>query len=141
MVMRLAMLAPLAAAAALSGCGGGGETLAASTEPPSERETAAVRPAGEFRMQALGRGTLRADPDTGCLWLETEAGKPTKQLLLQGESYRVDFSTSPVSILDGETVVARVGEQVEVGGGFTERVQGVEGCPVTAGTYLGYFER
>lgn len=103
------------------------------------RETAAVRPTGELRMQALGTGTLRADPATGCLWLETEAGKPTMQLLLQGESYRVDFSTSPASIIDGETVVARVDERVEVGGGFTDRVQGVEGCPVTAGTYLGYF--
>lgn len=141
MVMRLAMLAPFAAAAVLSGCGGGGESLAVSAQPSSERETAAVRPAGEFRMQALGMGTLRADPETGCLWLETEAGKPTKQLLLQGESYRVDFSVSPAAILDGETVVARVGERVEVGGGFTQRVQGVTGCPVTAGTYLGYFER
>jgi hypothetical protein len=139
MVMRLAMLVSLAAVTLPSGCGGGDASIAASAESSSERAKAAVRPAGEVRMLALGTGTLRADPDTGCLWLETEAGKPTRQLLLQGESYRVDFSTSPASIRDGETVVARVGERVEVGGGFTERVRGVEGCPVTAGTFLGYF--
>lgn len=92
-------------------------------------------------MQALATGTLRVDPATGCLWLESEPGKPTMQLLLQGESYRVDFSTAPATIRDGDTVVARADERVEVGGGFTHRVHGVEGCPVTAGTYLGYFER
>lgn len=102
---------------------------------------AAVRPSGQFRMQALATGTLRADPTTGCLWLEREDGKPTGQLLLQGEDYSVDFSQSPAAIrLDG-VVVARVGERIEVGGGFTNREEGVEGCPVTAGPFLGYFER
>lgn len=133
------MLPALGAVVLMSGCGGGDDSLA-SAEPPSGVEKAAVRPAGEFRMQALATGTLRADPATGCLWLETEEGKPTLQLLLQGESYRVDFSTSPPSVLDGDTVVARVGERVEVGGGFTDRVRGVEGCPVTPGAFLGYFE-
>lgn len=103
---------------------------------------AAVRPTGEFRMQALARSmTLRADAVSGCLWLEREDGTPAAQLLLQGDSYRVDFSASPVSVLDGNAVVARVGDVVDVGGGFTQRVDPVKGCPVAAGTFLGYFDK
>lgn len=37
--------------------------------------------------------------------------------------------------------MATVGEVVEVGGGHTDRVEGVDDCPVTVGTFLGYFER
>lgn len=99
-----------------------------------------MRDGGSIRMLAALPGTLRADRKTGCLWLEGEAGKPTAQLLLQGDSYRVDFSDSPPTVRDGDDVVATVGQQVEVGGGHTARVQGVEGCPVGASTFLGYFD-
>lgn len=122
-------------ALAASGCGGG-YAVTGSEEPDVSR--AAVRAEGELRMMALGTGTLRADPATGCLWLEREDGKPTAQLLLQGDDYAVDFSQSPARVLDGDSVVATVGERVSVGGGFTDRVEGVPGCPVSAGTYLGH---
>ena len=45
-------------------------------------------------------------------------------------------------MLDGETVVARIGDQIEVGGGSSDREAGVGGCPVTPPVFLGYlFER
>lgn len=59
---------------------------------------AAVRPApadGEYN-EALAGGVLRADPATGCLWLQDPEGTATVQLLLQGESYSVDFDASPL---------------------------------------------
>lgn len=105
----------------------------------AEREMAAVRPGNGRAMQAGARGTLRADPATGCLWLEGEDGKPTMQLLLKGE-YRVDFSTSPPSVLEGDAVVARADARVVVGGGFTRLEEGVKGCPVTTGPFVGYVE-
>jgi hypothetical protein len=90
-------------------------------------------------MLAAFFGTLRADPKSGCLWLEGDSGNPTAQLLLQGNSYRVEFSDSPATVRNGDDVVATVGQRVEVGGGFTDSVKGVEGCPAAAGTVLGYF--
>ena len=67
------------------------------------------------------------------MWLETDRGEPGVQLLLYGD-YRVDFSRSPPVVLEGESVLAVVGEIVELGGGMTEGVRGVEGCPVTSQT-------
>ena len=99
-----------------------------------------MRPATNFYDQALARGILRADPRSGCLWLERPDGAVGTQLLLYGASYRVDFSTKPASIFDGDRVVARVGESVEVGGGVSAR-DGVKGCPVEATSFLGYFDR
>ena len=91
-------------------------------------------------MDGLIRGTLRADPSTGCLWLEEQGGEPLTQLLIQGD-YRVDFSQAPVTVLDGETVAARVGERVNVGGGFVApgQVEVVQGCPAMTSAWLGYF--
>lgn len=128
------------AALAVAGCGTGDSSVASvTTRDPSVAE-AAVRPAGEARMEALAQGVLRADAESGCLWLEHEDGRPAAELLLHGESYRVDFSAAPASVLDGGTVVARAGELVEVTGGFTDRVEGVEGCPADADTFLGGFD-
>jgi hypothetical protein len=109
---------------------------------PSGVDRAAIRPPSEDRMQALLTGTLRADPATGCLWIEPGAGIAPVQLLIQGgDGYRVDFSTSPATVRDGEAVLATVGEVVELGGGATGREDdGVPGCPVTGPTLLGYFE-
>lgn len=90
-------------------------------------------------MEALILGTLRAESSTGCLWLEGEGGEQLTQLLLQGD-YRVDFSQDPAAVFDGDSVAARVGDRVDVAGGFTEPVDGVEGCPATAATWLGYLE-
>lgn len=90
-------------------------------------------------MEASAFGTLRADAATGCLWLEGAGGAPTVQLLLQGDSYRVDFTQSPAAVLDGDKVVARAGADVQVGGGSTDEDSGVEGCPVSRGVFLGYF--
>lgn len=90
-------------------------------------------------MDALAFGTLRADAATGCLWLEGPDGEPTGELLLQGDSYRVDFAASPAAVLDGDELVARVGDKVEVGGGSTDEFSGVEGCPVHGGIFLGHF--
>lgn len=106
----------------------------------SDITRAAVRPGGGVLMQAQARGTLRADPATGCLWLELESGTTSPQLLLQGAAYWVDFSTNPPVIMYGDDIVATVGEVVEVGGGYSELVQGVAGCPATGGTFLGYFK-
>jgi hypothetical protein len=103
------------------------------------RETAAVRPSEGFLRQALAIGILRADDATGCLWIE-RGGKPTAELLLAGESHRVDFSTSPPVVWKGEQVVATVGTEVRFGGGYTERHRGVEGCPIAGeGIFFGAF--
>lgn len=63
------------------------------------------------------------------------------QLLLLGEHSSVDVAASRAAVLDGQTVVARVGDEVEAGGGFSDREAGVEGCPVPPPVHLGYFER
>lgn len=131
-----------------SACGGGDLALPSGTTPsasasPSEddaRATAAVRTGSDIRMQALARGVLGADATTGCLWLEGEDGR-SRELLLQGDSYRVDFSASPVVVRDADRVVAEVGSAVRLGGGFTDREPGVEGCPAEGGPFLGSFER
>lgn len=134
-VKRLMVLPALLAL--LAACAAAGADGSPASDDVSR---AAVRDGGDIRRLAAASGTLRADPNTGCLWLEREDGKPTAQLLLQGEDYKVDFSQSPATVLAGDTVVATVGKRVEVGGGYTKRVEGVERCPV-AGTFLGYFER
>jgi len=118
------------------------------TTDPESAETAgvsraAVRPApadGNYQ-EALAKGVLRADPATGCLWLEQPAGGARTQLLLQGEQYSVDFGASPAVVLDGGNVVAVVGDVVEAGGGLSDDEAGVEGCPVRPRVYVGYFER
>lgn len=121
---------------ALTACAGDGENTPSTSADVSR---AAVRDGGVSRMLAGFHGTLRADPESGCLWLEGESGQPTAQLLLQGDSYRVDFSDYPATVRNGDAVVATVGQQVDGGGGYTTRVQGVAGCPVDASTFLGYF--
>lgn len=137
MSMRImARLAALAVLLALSACANIGAAIPASSADVSR---AAVRPGEGFRMMAEFHGTLRADPRSGCLWLEGEAGQPSAQLLLQGDSYGVDFSDNPATVRDGDTVVATVGQPVVGGGGFTTNVQGVEGCPIDASTFLGHF--
>lgn len=113
---------------------------ATATPSPTDVEQAAVRPGSPVRHQALAFGVLRADSDTGCLWLEGPDGNASAQLLLQGESYSVDFDTSPAVVMDGNLIVARVGDHVRVGGGSTDKSAPVPGCPVTAPTFLGYFE-
>lgn len=108
---------------------------------PRSAERAVVRPApadGSYH-EALATGVLRADRATGCLWLERADGTAGVPLLLQGESYRVDLDASPAVVLDGGSVVARVGDRVELGGGFDDREAGVEGCPVAGAVFLGYF--
>lgn len=127
----LAFLLPLTA------CGGDGSPTASTSATGVER--AAVRPAGDGRDQALATGVLRADPNSGCLWLEQPDGSVGAQLLLYGNEYRVDFSSVPASIRDGDDVVARVGQPVEVGGGFGSTDDGVAGCPVAPPSFLGYF--
>lgn len=129
-VLVLAVTVPLTA------CAGNGAVVAPESSNAVER--AAVRPAEEAREEALAGGVLRADPESGCLWLEQPDGSVGSQLLLYGEEYRVDFSTSPASVRDGDDVVARIGEQVEVGGG-SRADDGVAGCPVPAPSFLGYF--
>jgi hypothetical protein len=56
-----------------------------------------------------------------------------------GDDYRVDFDADPPEILDDDDVVARVGEQVEVGGG-AGTVGGVPGCFFEGPVFFGYFE-
>ena len=123
----------------VAGCSGDDDAPSNASEA-SGVERAAVRPATDSYDQALARGVLRADPRSGCLWLEGPDGAVGTQLLLYGASYRVDFSTKPASIFDGDRVVARVGESVEVAGGVSAR-DGVKGCPVEATSFLGYFDR
>lgn len=127
----------LIATVPLTACSGH-STVDPGAESMAGIERAAVRPAGDGREEALASGVLRADPKSGCLWLEQPDGSVGAQLLLYGEEYRVDFSTKPASIRDGDDVVARVGEQVEVGGGFGTD-DGVTDCPVSAPSFLGYF--
>lgn len=141
--------AALLACLLMSACGNGQAASFAVPAAPSNsadasptgdgRATAAVRPGNGMAMQAHARGVLRADATTGCLWLEGPDGVG-REVLLQGDSYRVDFDVSPVVIRDGERVVAEVGTAVDMGGGFTPRVDGVEGCPAEGGPFLGYFE-
>ena len=101
-----------------------------ASESP-DRARAAVRDDGIY-MLAEVTGTLSADAASGCLWLEGSAS----QLLLQGRQFRVDFLQSPPAIYSGDLLVARVGQRVIVGGGFTERVEPVPGCPVSAANSL-----
>jgi hypothetical protein len=122
-------------------------SLAACGEsPPSgsasdDVSRAAVRSSNGINMLALKMGVLRADAESGCLWLEGETGEPTGQLLLQGDSYSVNFADSPPTVRDGDEVVAAVGEQVQVGGGYTDRVQVVPNCPAGGGRgFLGRFD-
>jgi hypothetical protein len=121
----------------LSACGGQGGSSGFGQEGGVER--AAVRPAGDGRDEALATGLLRADPKSGCLWLELEDGSAGTQLLLYGDAYRVNFGATPPEVLDGDDVVGRVGEQVEVGGGFGTN-EGVPGCPVPSPVFHGYFD-
>lgn len=114
----------------------------ASQASPAVTERAAIRPPTKIRMQARLTGKLRADPATGCLWVEPEdGGRPTEVLLQGGSRYRVDFSTAPTTVLDGETILAKVGDVVELGGGFTGQPgSGVVDCPMASGQpFLGYF--
>lgn len=121
----------LLVALAVSGC---------ADEQGAGVSRAAVVPADGTQMESAATGTLRADPSTGCLWLEGDNGDALTQLLLQGD-YQVDFSQSPPAILDGDSVVARAGERVELGGGQTPHVEDVKGCPVaTDQPFLGYFD-
>jgi hypothetical protein len=123
---------------ALPACGQ--EAAPPGLAPEEAVARAAVRPGdGSSRDQALASGVLRADPSTGCLWLEQEEGSGGSQLLLVGDDYRVNFSADPPEVLDGDDVVARVGEQVEVGGG-AGTVGGVPGCPFEGPIFFGYFE-
>ena len=84
-------------------------------------DRAAVRPADDGREEAEATGVLRAEPESGCLWLEQTDCQVGAQLLLDGNQYWMDFSTAPASVRDDGDVVARVGEQVEVGGRFAPR--------------------
>jgi hypothetical protein len=63
MSLVLTALLPLAAC--------GEATRASSSAPEDARARAAVRTGDDgSRDQALASGVLRADPTTGCLWLE-----------------------------------------------------------------------
>ena len=121
----------------LTGCGDQGTSSGFGQEGGVER--AAIRPGDDSHDQAPAAGVLRADPKTGCLWLELDDGSAGTQLLLYGDDYRVDFSASPPEVLDGDDVLGRVGEKVEVGGGFGTN-GGVPGCPVTTPVFHGYFD-
>jgi hypothetical protein len=70
------------------------------------------------RPQAAIDGTLRADPDTGCVWLDVdEIGTVA---LIWIDELRVRFpEDGPAQVEDGEgTVYAVEGETVELGGGW-----------------------
>ena len=121
----------------LAGCGGADVGAA---EPSVDRAAVRPAPADGVWYEAQAVGVLRADPVTGCLWIEAPDGTFELPLLLQGDSYRVDFDASPAAVLDGDTVVAKVGEQIDVGGGNADPAEaGVDGCPVTGHIFLGYF--
>lgn len=100
---------------------------------------AAVRPGSEVGEDALTYGVLRADSGTGCIWLEGADGQASNQLLLQGD-YEVVFEDEPVTVRRDGEVVAEVGRQVEVAGGYSHNTAGVEGCPVRTVVWLGRFE-
>lgn len=100
---------------------------------------AAVRPGSGEGMDALAHGVLRANSGTGCIWLEGDDGQPIGQLLLQGD-YEVVFEDEPVIVRRDGEVVAEVGQQVQVAGGYSQATAGVEGCPVSTGVWLGRFE-
>lgn len=128
----------------LAGCGSGGdgEGRSGADKPESAgREGvnfAAVRASDGIGWDALAYGVLRADSNTGCIWLEDEEGQPARQLLLEGD-YEVAFENEPVTVLRGGEVVAEVGQQVQVGGGNSPTTLGVAGCPVSVGIWLGRF--
>lgn len=137
MSMRTWLIVP-AVSMALAGCGTFDGPEDPGAEPMAGIDRAAVRPAGDGRNEALASGILRADPKSGCLWLEQPDGSVGAQLLLQGEEYRVDFSDEPATVREDGEVVAKVGDRVEVGGGFGAG-PGVPGCSVSAPAFLGYF--
>lgn len=123
------------AVAAVAGCDSG-----SGSGRQRDVSKVAVRPAGEGREQALATGTLRGDPASGCLWLETKDGRATSQVLLQGKGYAVDFAEGPAVVTrDGKTV-AVLGEAVELGGGVGAASDRVKGCPVDLAPFVGYFE-
>ena len=137
MYMRIWLALP-AISLALTGCGAFDGPADPGSDAMAGIDRAAVRPAGEGRNEALASGILRADPKSGCLWLEQPDGSVGAQLLLQGEEYQVDFSDDPASVREEGDVVATVGDRVEVGGGYGTD-DGVRGCSVSAPTFLGYF--
>ena len=127
------VLAPLL----LAGCG---RADVGAAEPSVDRAAVRPDPADGVWREAQAVGVLRADPVTGCLWIEAPDAPGGMPLLLQGDSYRVDFDASPAAVLDGDTVVAKVGDQIDVGGGNAGPAEaGVEGCPVTGHIFLGSF--
>lgn len=141
--LRAALAAVALSAALVVPAVGSGpdEVLTRAAPPAADVGRAAVRPApadGAYE-EALASGVLRADPRTGCLWLQDEAGTATVQLVLQGDAYRVDLAAAPPAVVDGDTVVGRVGDRIEVGGGVSESETGVEGCPVRTSVFVGYF--
>lgn len=133
--------------------GGGPDRLPTLGAPPPTTRPKSADTAGVSRaavlpasadgshQEALAKGLLRADTASGCLWLEQPDGGSRTQLLLQGEAYSVDFGASPAAVLDGSTIVARVGDEVQAGGGLSDDEAGVDGCPVPPPVYVGYFER
>lgn len=133
--LAAACLAVLSLPACVQGEAGG--SAAGAADPSRDGVSrAAVITDDPLKKDAGLRGILRADPSTGCLWLDVGGGKAA-ELLLQGAGYSVDFSTTPASVLDGDRVVATVGKRLDVGGGHTSR-PGVPGCPVTTGgAFLG----
>lgn len=68
-------------------------------------------------MEAATAGTLRADPDTGCVWLELENGNPLA--LVWYDELRVRFpEDGPAQVEDrAGTVYGVEGQTIELGGG------------------------
>jgi hypothetical protein len=56
-----------------------------------------VRAGDDIGMEALVYGVLRADGNSGCIWLEDEQGSARHQLLLTGD-YEVVFEDEPVTV-------------------------------------------
>lgn len=147
-VRPLALLLPMLLLSACAAANGdqvsspSSSTPSASSQSPTEpaapsqdRENAAFvrEPAGSSRA-ALLAGVLNVDDATGCLWLD--AGGQRHQVLLKGETLRLDFTADSPVIRDGDAVVAAAGERMELQGGFTD-VPGVPGCPVGGQVWIG----
>ena len=127
---------PLGARRLVDGSRGERRSAVDGTRDPGR---AAVRTAARSTGDAQVAGTLRADPRSGCLWVEDAGGRIP--VLLAHPRYSVRLDSAPPAVVDDDNAVIDAGRAVRISGARGSGTDAVPGCAVPGPPFIGVLAR
>lgn len=124
-----------AIAVMLPACSQGNAAMETGIADPSDTARVSFQMRDDTAMFALNSGVLGGDPSSGCLWL-TNSGHRS-HIVVEHDHARADFEASPPGVYDGRILLVAIGEEVQMGGGYTNSADPDRRCTVDGTAFLG----